>query len=98
MAQLGRVPVHTAGDLRSNPGPGKNFSLKLTTRDQTDGYSEKLKFTLLALQASMPCPLIAKSNVRSRLEFSLFGPGPLRQTKDKSQWNYSWCLVLIVNL
>ena len=26
-----RVPAHKAGDPSSNPGPGENFSLKLTT-------------------------------------------------------------------
>ena len=39
-----RVPAHRAGDLGSNPGPGENFSLKLTTQDLPDGYSEKLNF------------------------------------------------------
>ena len=29
-----------AGNLGSNPGPGKNFSLKLLMYDLPDGYSE----------------------------------------------------------
>ena len=35
-----RVPAHRAGDLGSNPGPDKNFSLKLLIYDLSDGYSE----------------------------------------------------------
>ena len=34
------TPTHRAGDPGLNPGPGKNFSLKLTTQDLPDGYSE----------------------------------------------------------
>ena len=44
VAQLVRVLAHNAGDPGSNPGPGKNFSLKLTTQDLPEGYSEKLNF------------------------------------------------------
>ena len=39
-AQLIRVPVRIAGDPGLNPGPGENLSLKLTTQDPPDGYSE----------------------------------------------------------
>ena len=28
------------GDPGSNPGPGENFSVNLTTQDLPDGYSE----------------------------------------------------------
>ena len=34
------APAHRAGDPGSNPGPGENFSLKLTTQDLPEGYSE----------------------------------------------------------
>ena len=34
------APVRKAGDPDSNPVPGENCSLKLTTRDLPDGYSE----------------------------------------------------------
>ena len=34
------VPEHRAGDPGSNPGPGKNFSLKLLIYDLSDGYSQ----------------------------------------------------------
>ena len=40
----GRVGAHITGDLDSNPGPGENFSLKLTTKDLPDGYSENQSF------------------------------------------------------
>ena len=30
--------------LSLNPDPGENFSLKLTTQDLPDGYSENLSF------------------------------------------------------
>ena len=40
MTQLVGVPACKAGDTRSNPGPGKNFSLKLTTQDLPKGYYE----------------------------------------------------------
>ena len=40
MAQLVRTPAHRTGDPGSNPGPVKNFSLKLLIYDLTDGYSE----------------------------------------------------------
>ena len=33
-------PACRAGNPSSNPGPGKNFSLKLLIYDLTDGYSE----------------------------------------------------------
>ena len=36
MAQLVRAPAHRDGDLGSNPGPGKNFSLKLVIYDSSD--------------------------------------------------------------
>ena len=41
VVQLVRVPACKAGDPGSNQGPGENFSLKLTTQDLTEGYSEK---------------------------------------------------------
>ena len=44
MAQLVRAPAREAGFPSSNPGPGENFSLKLTTRDLLEGDSEKLIF------------------------------------------------------
>ena len=34
MAKLVRAPAHRAGDLGSNPGPGKNFSLNLLTKEK----------------------------------------------------------------
>ena len=34
------APARKAGDLGPNPGPGENFSLKLTTPDLPDGYTE----------------------------------------------------------
>ena len=40
VAQLVRAPAHRAGDPGSNPDPGEDFSLKLTTQDLPDGYSE----------------------------------------------------------
>ena len=40
MAQLVRAPVHRAGDLGLNPGPGENFSLILLIYNLPDGYSE----------------------------------------------------------
>ena len=39
-----RSPALHAGDPGSNPGPGENFDLKLTTQDLPEGYSEKLSF------------------------------------------------------
>ena len=44
MTQLVRAPERKAGEPGSIPGPGENFSLKLTTQDLPDGYSEKLNF------------------------------------------------------
>ena len=38
------APAYRAGDLGSNPGPGKNVSLKLTTYDLPGGYSENQIF------------------------------------------------------
>jgi hypothetical protein len=40
LLDLIRAPAHKAGDSGSNPGPGENFSLKLTTQDLLEGYSE----------------------------------------------------------
>ena len=40
MAQLVRVSALKARDPGSNPSPGENFSLKLTTQDLPDGHSE----------------------------------------------------------
>ena len=40
VAQLVRPPARRPGDPGSNPGPGKNFSLKLLIYDLPDGYSE----------------------------------------------------------
>ena len=42
IAQLVRVPARKAGETGSNPDPGENFSLKLTTEDLPERYSEKL--------------------------------------------------------
>ena len=33
------APARRAGDPGSNPGPGKNFSLKLVIYDSSDGHS-----------------------------------------------------------
>ena len=38
-AQFVRAPACKAGDPGSNPGPGKYFSLKLTTQDIPEGHS-----------------------------------------------------------
>ena len=44
---MARAPAHKAEDPGLNPGPGENlFSLKLTTQDVPDGYSEKLIFII----------------------------------------------------
>ena len=40
VVQLVRVPAHRAGDQGQNPGSGENFSVKLTTQDLPEGYSE----------------------------------------------------------
>ena len=48
LAQLVRAPAHIARDPGSNPGPGENFFLKLTTQDLSEGYSEKLNFHQLS--------------------------------------------------
>ena len=44
MDRLGGLVVialaHRAGDPGSNPGPGENFSLKLSIHDLSDGHSE----------------------------------------------------------
>ena len=37
-------PDLRSGNSVSNPGSGENFSLKLTTQDLPEGYSEKLNF------------------------------------------------------
>ena len=50
MAQLIRVPAYRAGDPGLNPGAGDSFSLKLTTEDLPDGYSENKIFII--------CPLL----------------------------------------
>jgi hypothetical protein len=42
--QLVRAAARKAGGPDLNPGPGKNFSLKLTSQDLLEGYSEKLEF------------------------------------------------------
>ena len=39
-----RSPSRKAGDPGSNPRPGENFSLKLTRKDLSEGYSEKINF------------------------------------------------------
>ena len=39
-AQLVRAPARKADDPALNPGPGENFSLKLTRKDLPDGCSE----------------------------------------------------------
>ena len=44
VTQLVRAPARKTGDTGSNPGPSKNFSLKLTTQGLSGGYSEKLNF------------------------------------------------------
>ena len=36
--------VGSSASAGSNPGPGENFSLKLTIQDVTEGCSEKLNF------------------------------------------------------
>ena len=41
VAQLVRALARRTGDPGSNPGPGENFSLKLTTQDLKDGYSKR---------------------------------------------------------
>ena len=38
------APAHRAGDPGSNPAPGENLSLKLTTLNLPDGWSENLVF------------------------------------------------------
>ena len=45
MAQLIRVPAHRAGDVAFSPGPDEDFSLKLTTWNLPDSYSENQIFT-----------------------------------------------------
>ena len=47
MVQLVRAPAGKSGNPGSNPGPRENFSLKLTTQDIPEGYSENLNFHLL---------------------------------------------------
>ena len=61
MAQLVRAPACKARDPASNPGPGENFSLKLTPEDLSEGYSEKLNLY----------HHIVNVLVRSRLNFIL---------------------------
>ena len=42
VAQLESTPAHRAGDLASNPGPSKIFSLKITNHDaQMGGLNTK---------------------------------------------------------
>ena len=41
LLNLVRAPARRAGDPGSNPGPGENFSLKLTTQDLPYDYSER---------------------------------------------------------
>ena len=41
---IGSSPACWAGGLGSNPGPGENFFLKLTTKDLPDSWSENLIF------------------------------------------------------
>jgi hypothetical protein len=41
---LVRASAHRAGDPVTNPGSDENFSLKLTTQDLPDGYSENQIF------------------------------------------------------
>ena len=53
VAQLVRAPARKAGDPGSNPGPGENCSLKLTTQDLPEGYSEKLNFHQTCLYVSL---------------------------------------------
>ena len=43
-------PPCRAGNPGSNPGPGENFSLKLTTRDLPDAYSENQIFLVHVLR------------------------------------------------
>ena len=38
------APARRTGDPGSNPGSGENFSLKLTSLDLLDGYSENQIF------------------------------------------------------
>ena len=41
VAQLVGAPAHKAGDQGSNPGTGKNLSIKLTTKELPEGYSKR---------------------------------------------------------
>ena len=42
IVQLVRAPAHKAGDLGSNPGPGKNFALKSTTQKLSAFISQEI--------------------------------------------------------
>ena len=53
MAQLVRAPARRAGDLGSNLGAGKNFSLKLLRKDMI-GRKELSKIKTRAVLASYP--------------------------------------------
>ena len=44
---VAQLEVHRAGDPGLNPGPGENLSLKLTTLDLSDGFSENQILILL---------------------------------------------------